>query len=135
MEKSPERPIATLSEVFAIAAGIQSRYRLLVLRAAFAQLRYGELMALRRSDITMPSMRKPTAKVWKAALKRATANPALHLHNLRHTGGTLTAQTGATLKEIMSRIGHSSTRAAMLYQRASDIRSRGSLSHLSLDVD
>ena len=49
-------------------------------------------------------------------------NPQLHLHDLRHTGGTLTAQTGATLKEIMSRIGHSSTRAAMIYQHATDER-------------
>jgi integrase len=215
VERSPERPIATLAEVFAIAASIQPRYRLLVLLAAFAQLRYGELLALQRGDITLPPQRQPTAeeiaagvapnelidngfgvlrvdraitqlnsgeqlvkgpkseaghrtvnlpgailqdvrrhlrtdgftdpgetgrlfrgpkgatptrqnfnRVWKAALKKANANPDLHLHDLRHTGGTLTAQTGATLKEIMSRIGHSSTRAAMLYQHATSERDR-----------
>ena len=37
---------------------------------------------------------------------------------LRHTGGTLAAATGATLKELMARLGHSSTRAAMIYQHA-----------------
>ena len=42
----------------------------------------------------------------------------LHLHDLRHTGSTWSAQSGATLKELMSRIGHSSTRAAMIYQHA-----------------
>jgi len=42
----------------------------------------------------------------------------LHLHDLRHTGSTWSAQSGATLKEIMSRIGHASTRAAMIYQHA-----------------
>jgi integrase len=57
-------------------------------------------------------------------LVAAKANPVLHLHDLRHTGGTLTAQTGATLKEIMSRIGHGSTRAAMIYQHATDERDR-----------
>jgi len=44
-------------------------------------------------------------RIWAKALANAGANPALHLHDLRHTGGTLTAQTGATLKEIMSRSG------------------------------
>lgn len=44
--------------------------------------------------------------------------PGLHFHDLRHTGGTLTAATGATLKELMARLGHSSTRGAMIYQHA-----------------
>ena len=43
----------------------------------------------------------------------------MHLHDLRHTGGTLSAATGATLKELMARLGHSSVRAAMIYQHAS----------------
>jgi len=33
-------------------------------------------------------------------------------------GGTLSAATGATLKELMARLGHSSVRAAMIYQHA-----------------
>jgi integrase len=59
-------------------------------------------------------------RVWKAAL-RAAGLPAtldLHLHDLRHTGSTWSAQSGATLKELMARIGHSSTRAAMICQHA-----------------
>jgi len=48
----------------------------------------------------------------------------LHLHDLRHTGGTLSAQTGATLREIMSRLGHSTTRAAMIYQHATGERDK-----------
>ncbi|HEV7649139.1 MAG TPA: tyrosine-type recombinase/integrase [Actinophytocola sp.] len=59
---------------------------------------------------------------WKAAVRKAGANPDLHLHDLRHAGATLTAQTGATLKEIMSRIGHASTRAALIYQHATSKR-------------
>ena len=38
--------------------------------------------------------------------------------DLRHTGGTLSAVTGATLKELMARLGHSSVRAALIYQHA-----------------
>jgi integrase len=63
-------------------------------------------------------------RIWKKAVKDAGANVNLHLHDLRHTGGTLTAQSGATLKEIMARLGHSSTRAAMIYQHATDERDR-----------
>ena len=37
-----------------------------------------------------------------------------------HVGGTLTAATGASLKELMARLGHSSRRAAMIYQHAKD---------------
>jgi hypothetical protein len=32
--------------------------------------------------------------------------------------GTLTAAAGATLKELMARLGHSSVRAALIYQHA-----------------
>jgi integrase len=43
----------------------------------------------------------------------------VHFHDLRHTGGTLAAATGASLKDLMARLGHSSTRAALIYQHAS----------------
>jgi integrase len=38
--------------------------------------------------------------------------PDLHLHDLRHTGNTMAAATGASLRELMERMGHTSTRAA-----------------------
>jgi integrase len=59
-------------------------------------------------------------RVWKRALTDAGIQKSLglHLHDLRHTGSTWSAQSGATLKEVMARIGHSSTRAAMIYQHA-----------------
>ena len=44
--------------------------------------------------------------------------PDLHLHDLRHTGNTMAAATGASLRELMERMGHSSTRAALIYQHA-----------------
>jgi Phage integrase family len=59
-------------------------------------------------------------RIWKTALRRAgvPTDVGLHLHDLRYTGSTWSAQRGATRKELMARIGHSSTRAAMIYQHA-----------------
>ncbi len=48
--------------------------------------------------------------------------PDLHFHDLRHVGNTLAASTGASLKELMARMGHASTRAALIYQHASQDR-------------
>lgn len=42
----------------------------------------------------------------------------LRFHDLRHTGNTLAAATGASTRELMARMGHSSARAALLYQHA-----------------
>ncbi|WP_425003861.1 tyrosine-type recombinase/integrase [Mycolicibacterium sp. S3B2] len=50
---------------------------------------------------------------------RANANREdLRFHDLRHTGAVLAAQTGATLAELMARLGHSTPAAAMRYQHA-----------------
>jgi integrase len=42
----------------------------------------------------------------------------LHFHDLRHTGNTLAAQSGATLADLNARMGHDSARAALIYQHA-----------------
>ncbi|MGE3842424.1 MAG: tyrosine-type recombinase/integrase [Vicinamibacterales bacterium] len=48
---------------------------------------------------------------------RAAAGRAdLRWHDLRHSGAVLAAQTGATLAELMARLGHSTPAAAMRYQ-------------------
>jgi len=54
---------------------------------------------------------------WKAAVARI-GQPDLHFHDLRHTGNTLAAQTGASTRDLMARMGHDSTRAALIYQHA-----------------
>lgn len=46
----------------------------------------------------------------------AVGRPGLRWHDLRHTGAVLAAQAGATLPELMSRLGHSTVRAALRYQ-------------------
>lgn len=56
---------------------------------------------------------------------RAKANREdLRFHDLRHTGATMAAQTGATLAELMARIGHSTPAAAMRYQHAAQGRDK-----------
>ncbi|MGW4424527.1 hypothetical protein [Streptosporangium sp. NPDC004631] len=50
--------------------------------------------------------------------------PKVYIHDLRHTGNTLAALTGASLKELMARMGHSSTKAAMVYLHAAKDRDR-----------
>jgi integrase len=42
----------------------------------------------------------------------------VHLPRLRHTGQTLAAAAGATLKDLMKRLGHSSQAAANRYLHA-----------------
>jgi integrase len=54
---------------------------------------------------------------WHAATKRVGMN-GFRIHDLRHTGNTLAAATGASTKELMARMGHASPRAALIYQHA-----------------
>lgn len=62
-------------------------------------------------------------RIWLPATRRAGLE-GLRFHDLRHTAGTLAAQTGATTKELMTRLGHASPRAAMIYQHATADRDR-----------
>jgi len=47
---------------------------------------------------------------------RAIGRDDLHVHDLRHLGAVLAAQSGATVKELMSRMGHTSAAMSMRYQ-------------------
>ena len=58
------------------------------------------------------------SKTWARALAQAGLPDDIHVHDLRHTGNTFAAETGASLAELMSRMGHSSTRAAQIYLHA-----------------
>jgi integrase len=62
-------------------------------------------------------------RVWAAALT-AAGLPDIHFHDLRHTGNDLTGEAGASLRDLMERMGHSSTRAALIYQHSSVERQR-----------
>ncbi|MGW0757759.1 tyrosine-type recombinase/integrase [Streptomyces sp. NPDC002814] len=186
---TPERPTATVQEVYDLADAIQPRYRALVLLAGLLGLRWGELIGLHRRDVDLDQgtvrVRRAVAELnngqrlikapKSAAGKRTVAIPAaiipdirdhlkryaehgadgrvfvgakgatprrnhfnrlwhkacdiagikgLHFHDLRHTGNTLAASTGASTRELMARMGHSTARAALIYQHASADRDR-----------
>ena len=65
----------------------------------------------------------------------AAGRPDLRVHDLRHTGAVLAAQSGATLAELMARLGHSTPQAALRYQHAArgrDAEIAAALSALAL---
>jgi integrase len=189
-EHSPERPVVPLPDLIRLLDRIPARYRAMLLVATFASLRFGELAALRRSDLDLDHcvvrvirstaqmndgkliVQEPKSRagrrtvafpreiagelrwhlerfaepdgdglvfvgplggrlrrsnfrdIWLAALADAGLS-GLHLHDLRHTGNTMAVATGASLRELMERMGHSSSRAALIYQHASRDRDEG----------
>jgi integrase len=56
--------------------------------------------------------------------RQAAGRPDLRFHDLRHTGAVLAAATGATLAELMARLGHSTPAAALRYQHVAKGRGR-----------
>ncbi|MFI6227175.1 tyrosine-type recombinase/integrase [Micromonospora echinospora] len=70
----------------------------------------------------------PTGKpIWRGNLNKVIGWPAavgklgvpgLHFHDLRHSGNTFAARTGASTRELMARMGHDSSEAALIYQHA-----------------
>lgn len=56
-------------------------------------------------------------KVFRRA-RAVAGREDLRFHDLRHTGATLAARSGATLAELMARLGHSTVGAALRYQHA-----------------
>jgi len=55
------------------------------------------------------------ASKWDECVRKI-GYPGLHFHDLRHTGNTLAAASGASLRDLMERMGHDSVRAALIYQ-------------------
>jgi integrase len=67
--------------------------------------------------------------------RKVAGRPDLTPHGLRHTGAVLAAQTGATLAELMARLGHSTPAAAMIYQHAAKDRDAQIAAALSMMAD
>jgi integrase len=67
--------------------------------------------------------------------REAIGRPDFHFHDLRHTAAVLAAQTGATLAELMGRLGHSTPAAAMVYQSVAAGRDQQIAVALSRMVD
>ena len=62
---------------------------------------------------------------------RGRGRSDLHLHDLRHTGLTMLAHAGATVRELMDVAGHSSPAAALRYQHVADGRKHELAARLS----
>jgi integrase len=59
----------------------------------------------------------------------------LRFHDLRHTGAVLASATGATLAELMGRLGHSTPAAALRYQHVAGGRDKAIAAALSALVN
>lgn len=68
-----------------------------------------------------PVLRMRFYRAWRKATQ-AAGFPGVRPHDLRHTGNTLAAATGASTRELMARLGHASPRAALIYQHATEDR-------------
>ncbi|MFF8992233.1 tyrosine-type recombinase/integrase [Streptomyces sp. NPDC014983] len=61
---------------------------------------------------------------WGKARKAAGVTSEPHFHDLRHTGNTLASTAGTSTRELMTRMGHSSSRAALIHQHVTSDRDR-----------
>lgn len=66
-----------------------------------------------------PLLNRYFAPYWKGALKAAELDESIRFHDLRHHAGTSAATAGASLREIMARMGHASSDASLRYLKAS----------------
>jgi integrase len=107
----------TVQEVYQLADGMHPRFRALILVAALGPDAFAFTGAkgaqLRRSTFQ---------RHWRRGLVAAGLTARVHFHDLRHTGNTWAAEAGATLRELMDRMGHASTRAALIYIHSRDDR-------------
>jgi excisionase family DNA binding protein len=71
---------------------------------------------------------------WSQAVN-AIGVPGLHFHDLRHTGNSLAAATGASLRDLMDRMGHDSARAALIYQHKTTAAGRAIADALSAQIE
>ncbi|MFJ8232439.1 tyrosine-type recombinase/integrase [Streptomyces sp. NPDC094448] len=72
-------------------------------------------------------------RLWLKAVKD-TGLGNVHFHDLRHTGNTLAATGGATTRELMQRMGHSSVRAALIYQHLVNGRDQAIAAHVDEQI-
>jgi len=83
-----------------------------------------------------PMRRAELSEEWRKAVAKVASAPGdLHVHDLRHAAATMIARMpGVTTKELMSRIGHSSPRAALIYQHATAERDQAIADYLDEQV-
>lgn len=70
-------------------------------------------------------------QIFKTARERGRVRPVIYVHSLRAFAATIAAQQGATLREIMDVLGHTSPEVALRYQRNTNERKQGLASRLN----
>ncbi|AYC39775.1 tyrosine-type recombinase/integrase [Streptomyces griseorubiginosus] len=65
-----------------------------------------------------PFRRSTFGRKWRKARTKVGMPDNFRFYDLRHTGNTLAADTGAKLKDLMVRAGQSSERAQLIYQHS-----------------
>lgn len=78
--------------------------------------------------------RNNVRRIWLPALRKAGLPGNVHFHDLRHTGNMLAATGGATTRELMHRMGHSSVRAALIYQHLVNGRDHAIADHVDQQI-
>ncbi len=91
-----------------------------------------------KTSLLFPSVSDPDRHLAPSALyrmfyraRKAAGRDDLRVHDLRHSGAVLAAATGATLAELMGRLGHSTPSAALKYQHIAGGRDRAIAQELS----
>lgn len=80
-------------------------------------------------------LRSNYSRYWNEAVDKAGLGElGLHFHDLRHTANSFVA-SGASLRELMTRMGHASPRAALIYQHANREREREITTALSRQIE
>lgn len=69
-----------------------------------------------------PFRRSTFGRKWRKARAKVGLPDDFRFYDLRHTGHTLSTQSGATLKDTMVRAGQSTAKAALIYQHSDDDR-------------
>ena len=70
-----------------------------------------------------PLLNRYFAPYWRRARSRVGLDD-VRFHDLRHLAGTEAASAGASLREVMARMGHASADASLRYLKASERRDR-----------
>jgi integrase len=71
---------------------------------------------------------------WRKAKEAVGMPKEFRFYDLRHTGNNLAADTGAKMKDLMVRAGHSSERAQLIYQHSTEKDQRNLADAIDADV-
>ena len=69
-----------------------------------------------------PLLYRYFAPFWRRAKVAAGVDPAIRFHALRHLASTTAASSGASVRELMARMGHATSDASLRYLSASERR-------------